>query len=47
MHVKAIFDWPKFASWYLLPTLVVGGGKGGWCYLLWLHGRIGLMWYRA
>lgn len=45
--LNLIYDWPSFTSWALLPTIMFGRhsiGNGGWAYLLWGKGRIGLWW---
>jgi hypothetical protein len=42
--MKLIFDCCGYSSWYLLPTIVFGRhGDCWWGYLLWLHGRLGVM----
>lgn len=49
MKFRSIFDWiGGLSSIYLLPTIAFGvSSRGGWCYLLWLHGRLGLFWTRT
>jgi len=48
MRFRLICDVCCYTSLYLLPTIVVGAaaGGGGWVYLLWFRGRLGLSWAR-
>lgn len=47
MKVSPIADWGGFSSTCILPTVMVGTwARGGWIYLYWLQGRLGLRWSR-
>lgn len=47
MKVRLLHDWGGFYSTCLIPTVMIGiKSYGGWAYLYWLQGRIGICWSR-
>lgn len=52
MKVKIKRGWQGYTSWYLLPTIRMGGWRrgmerGGWFIAIWLKYDFGLTWERG